>query len=166
MSEEIINEGNGGNPEFYIVRTVPSKEAKFLDQIWKVLSKKEGHGIRALFSPETVKGYIFAEAESLTSLIDSLRNVPNMRGVIKTPVKPEELEKYFEEKGEAVVVNERDIVEIISGPFKGDRAKVIRVIPGKDEIIVEPLNVPVPIPITMGVDDIRVIEEENLEGEN
>jgi transcriptional antiterminator NusG len=89
-----------------------------------------------------------------------------MRGVIKTPVKPEELEKYFEEKGEAVVVNERDIVEIISGPFKGDRAKVIRVIPGKDEIIVEPLNVPVPIPITMGVDDIRVIEEENLEGEN
>lgn len=160
MVEEVNNTvENQQDSEFFIVRTVPSKEAKFVDAIWKYLGKKEDHGIKAVFSPELVKGYVFVEGTSLTTIVDSLRHVPNMRGVIKTPVSWSEIEKYFETKGEQIVVHERDIVEVISGPFKGDKAKVIRVVPGKDEVIVEPLNVPVPIPVTMNVSDIRVVEE-------
>ena len=144
--------------EYYIIRTVPNKEDKFLDELEKVVAKKEKHGIYSFFRPELVKGYIFVEAESLNKVVDAVRNVPNNKGVIRTPVNPTEFDKYFEKDGEHVSVNERDIVEIIAGPFKGDKAKVIRVVPGKDEVVIEPLNSPVPIPITLSVDDIRVIE--------
>jgi len=149
--------------DFYVVRTVPSKEEKFVEAIYKVLSKKEDHGVRAVFSPETVKGYVFAEATSLTKLVDAMRAVPNNRGVIRNPVSPEELSKYFEKEGERIVVNERDTVEIVAGPFKGDQARVVRVVPGKEEIVIEPINVPVPIPITLSIDDIRVLKSKSDE---
>lgn len=145
--------------EYYIVRAALGKEDKFINSIEKIISAKEDHGIYAVFRPESVKGYIFVEAESLTKVVDNLRGIPNNKGVIKTPVRFEEFAKYFEKDGEQIIVNERDIVEIISGPFKGDRAKVVRIVPGKDEVIVEPINMAVPIPITMSIDDIRVIEE-------
>lgn len=151
------------NKEYFIVRTAPGKESKFLDNVGQFLAKKEDHGIVAMFSPETVKGYVFAEAISATKLVDSLRSVPNFKGLIQKPVDFEELSKYFEKEGEQVIVTERDIVEIIAGPFKGDRARVIRTIPGKDEVVIEPLNAPVPIPITLSVDDLRVVK---MEGDN
>ena len=149
---------SASNHEFYVVRTASGKEDKFLASILNVVAKKENHGIYCAFRPESVKGYIFVEAESLTKVVDSLRGIPNNKGVIRKPLMFEELEKYFEKNGEQIIVNERDLVEIIAGPFKGDRAKVVRIVPGKDEVIVEPLNMAVPIPVTMSIDDIRVIE--------
>ncbi|MFW6285700.1 MAG: transcription elongation factor Spt5 [Nanoarchaeota archaeon] len=151
-------DSNIDNHEYYVVRTVPSKEEKFMESIKSSLSKKENHGIYAFFRPETVKGYIFIETQNLSSAVDALRGIPNSKGVIRTPLDFIELEKYFEKDGEQVVVNERDIVEIIAGPFKGDKAKVVRIVPGKDEVIIEPLNVPVPIPITLNIEDVRLIE--------
>lgn len=153
--EEVVS----ADHEFYVVRTASGKEDKFIDAAEKLLSAKESFsGIYAIFRPESVKGYVFVEAESLTKVVDNLRGIPNNKGVIRTPVSFVELEKYFEKDGEQIVVNERDTVEIIAGPFKGDRAKVVRIVPGKDEVIVEPTNMSVPIPITMSLDDIRVIE--------
>lgn len=160
MSNDVLE---GEKSEYYVLRTVPSKESKYLDNIQKVLSKKEGHGVRAVFAPETVKGYVFAEATNLSKLVDSLRGVPNNKGVIPKPISFEEVSKYFEKEGEKVVVHERDIVEVIAGPFKGDKARVIRIVAGKDEIVIEPLNAPVPIPITLTVDDVRVLKEEGEE---
>lgn len=152
------------NQEYYVIRTLVGKEDKFIQAVEKMLSTKEDHGIYSVFRPESVKGYLFVEGESLTKIVDSLRGIPNNKGIIKSPVPFQELEKYFEKNGEQIIVNERDTVEIISGPFKGDRAKVVRIVPGKEEVIVEPINMTVPIPITMSLDDIRVIE--SVEGEN
>jgi len=144
--------------EFYIIRTAVGKEDRFLDNSFKVISKKEDSGIFSVFKPETVKGYIFVEARSLSCVVDAFRGIPNNHGVIRNPISIMELEKYFDSKGEEVKVNERDIVEIISGPFKGDKAKVIRIVPGKDDIVIEPIEMAIPIPITLSRDDIRVIE--------
>ncbi|MCH8520046.1 MAG: transcription elongation factor Spt5 [Nanoarchaeota archaeon] len=157
------NNQEKSSSEFYIVRSTPNRENQFLDAIHKFLSKKEDTGIYAIMKPEMVKGYIFVEAESLTKVVDAFRNIPNSKGVLRSPISFEEIEKYFDKESQRVVVNQRDIVEVIAGPFKGDQGRVTRVVPGKDEIIIEPLHSPVPIPITLSLDDIRVIEiaEEN-----
>jgi transcriptional antiterminator NusG len=156
--EQTQKESNELDSQFFIVRSTPNREDRFLDAIYKYLSKKEDSGIYAVMKPEMVKGYIFVEAESVTKVVDAFRNIPNSKGVIRTPISFEEIEKYFDKESQRVVVNQRDIVEVIAGPFKGDQGKVTRVVPGKDEIIIEPINSPVPIPITLNVDDIRVIE--------
>lgn len=151
--------------EFYIVRTAPGKEDKFISSAESMLAKKEDHGIYAIFRPESVNGYLFVEAQSLTKVVDSLRNVPNNKGVIRKTIKFEELAKYFEKDGEQVIVHERDIIEIIAGPFKGDKARVIRIVPGKDELVIEPLGMSVPIPITLSIDSIRVIKMDEKKDE-
>jgi transcriptional antiterminator NusG len=151
--------------EFYVVRAALGKEDKFLDSVWKMLGKKENHGIYAIFRPETVKGYVFAEAESLTKLVDSLRGIPNFKGCIQTPIHFDEISKYFDKASEQIHVNQRDIVEIIAGPFKGDRARVVRIVPGKDEVVVEPTSMPVPIPVTLSLDDIRVIGSSDVDND-
>lgn len=166
---ETENSSNQNNEEkfqseFFIVRSTPNREDKFLDSIYKYLSKKENTGIYAVMKPEMVKGYIFVEGENLTKVVDAFRNIPNSKGVLRTPISFQEIEKYFDKESQKVVVNQRDIVEVIAGPFKGDQGKVTRIVPGKDEIIIEPLHSPVPIPITLNIDDIRVIE--STEDEN
>ena len=145
--------------EFFIVRSTPNRENQFMDAIYKYLSNKEDTGIYAVFKPESVKGYIFVEAQSLTKVVDAFRGIPNSKGVLRHSISFEEIEKYFDREAEKIVVNQRDIVEVIAGPFKGDRGKVTRIVPGKDEIVIEPLNSPVPIPITLSTDDIRVVEQ-------
>ena len=157
------NSSNEFTSEFYIVRSTPNREDQFLDAIYKFLSKKEDTGIYAIFRPEMVKGYIFVEAENLTKVVDAFRNIPNSKGVIRKPITFEEIEKYFDKDSQRVTVNQRDIVEVIAGPFKGDQGRVTRIVPGKDEIIIEPLHSPVPIPITLSIDDIRVIEQADKE---
>ena len=160
------NEMSESQSEFFIVRSTPNREEQFMDAIYKYLSTKEDTGIYAVFKPESVKGYIFVEAENLTKVVDAFRGIPNSKGVLRQPISFEELEKYFDKNAEKIVVNQRDIVEVIAGPFKGDQGRVTRIVPGKDEIIIEPLNSPVPIPITLSTDDIRVIESANDSGNN
>ena len=57
-------------------------------------------------------------------------------------------------------IQERDIVEIISGPFKREKAKVKRIDEGKEEVVVELLEAAIPIPMTLKLDAVKVIRRE------
>ena len=83
QSEEQISQPNDElESQFFIVRSTPNREDKFLDAIYKYLSKKENTGIYAVMKPEMVKGYIFVEGEDMTKVVDAFRNIPNSKGVI------------------------------------------------------------------------------------
>lgn len=62
-------------------------------------------------------------------------------------------------------IRKNDIVEIISGPFKRENAKVIRINKPKEEIVVELLEAAVPIPITVKMDAVKVIRRESTDEE-
>ena len=62
-----------------------------------------------------------------------------------------------------VNIQKNDIVEIISGPFKREKAKVTRVDKAKDEVVVELLEAAVPIPITLTLANVKVIRREEVE---
>ena len=59
-----------------------------------------------------------------------------------------------------VNIQKNDICEIISGPFKREKARIKRIDKQKEEVIVELLEAAVPIPITVRVDAIKVIRRE------
>jgi transcriptional antiterminator NusG len=52
-----------------------------------------------------------------------------------------------------------DMVEIIGGPFKGEKGKVTRYDKVKRELTMEPTETPVPIPITVSVEFIKVLQK-------
>lgn len=146
--------------KYFAVSVAPKKEEKALQVYLDILNRRENHGIFSVILTPKIKGYVIVEAEDLTKVKESVRKVPNLRSVISQEIPFDEVEKYIDtEYEETINVNERDIIEIITGPFKGYKGKVIRVSPNKNEIIVELIDIPNPIPITLGVDDLKVLEK-------
>ena len=70
-----------------------------------------------------------------------------------------EVEKVLPEKV-VIGIAEGDIVELVNGPFKGEKARVQKIEEVKEEITVELIEAMVPIPVTVKGDSVRVIEKE------
>ncbi len=64
-----------------------------------------------------------------------------------------------------ISIKKNDIVEIISGPFRREQAKVTRIDKTKEEVVVELLEAAVPIPITVKIDAVKVIRRESSDDE-
>jgi transcriptional antiterminator NusG len=54
-------------------------------------------------------------------------------------------------------VTEGDLVELVNGPFKGEKARVQKIDEAKEEITVELIEAMVPIPVTVKGESIKVI---------
>ena len=64
-----------------------------------------------------------------------------------------------------ISIKEEDIVEIIAEPFKKEKAKVLRIDKQKEEVVVSLLGAVVPLPVTIKLDNVKVIRREEKEDE-
>ncbi len=141
-----------------VIRTTIGRERIVLDALEaKVKAKKLA--IKSLFLPAEMKGYIFVEAENVDEIRKLVSGVPHVRGLIEKEVSIEEIEKFLSAKPEEIKIKEGDIVEVIGGPFKREKAKVVKVDEDKREARIELIDSAVPIPITIKVDLLKVVKE-------
>jgi Transcription antiterminator len=80
----------------------------------------------------------------------------NVKGYIPKPLSDEEIDRILKEKIKKIEIEKDDIVELISGPFKGYKGRVIRVDKEKDEITVELMEIAVPIPVNAPLESVRL----------
>ena len=116
--------------------------------------KTSNLNIRALFHPDDLKGYIFIEGKE-QDIKDLVNDSRNARGVLDQKVDVDEIEKYLDEEQEEIKIEEGDTVEVISGPFKGEQAKIERVDDTNREVTIELIDAAVPIPTTVDIDTVR-----------
>lgn len=140
----------------YILRTTSGREEIVLDMLSSKIDA-EGLNIKAVFHPAEIKGYLFVEG-SLGSVQKALHGMMHVKGVIEQPVKMDEIRQFLEYKKERIMVNVGDIIEIIGGPFKGEKGKIKRISKNKDEITVELLEASTPIPVTIATEFVKVIK--------
>ena len=74
-------------------------------------------------------------------------------------IKIEELSNLLEAKPLMQSIKEGDKAEIVSGPFKGEKCRILRVNSTKEEVTVELLEAAVKIPLTTKAENIRIIKE-------
>ncbi|MCK4567736.1 MAG: transcription elongation factor Spt5, partial [Candidatus Thorarchaeota archaeon] len=79
-------------------------------------------------------------------------------GRVGGKVSLDEIDRFLAPPPAAEGISEGDVVEIISGPFKGERAKVVRVDTGKEELILELLDSPYTIPVRVHADFAKIVE--------
>lgn len=151
------------NPIFAL-RTTANREDQVLDFITSNVQKK-GLDVYSIISPHGLRGYIFLEAKDRQSAEESFQGVPYARGLLPKLVRYEEIEHMLEQVKREVNIQKSDIVEIISGPFKREKAKVTRIDQQKEEVIVELLESAIPIPVTVKLDSVKVIRRESEEPE-
>lgn len=143
----------------YVIKTIVGREELVLEAIANK-AQKEQLRIYALLHPQELKGYIFVEGE-LEDIQEAIKEIPNTRGVLKREVSIKEIENFLKPKEVEIEINPGDIVEVVGGPFKGTKGKVIRLDKIKREITIEPLEVAVPIPITIRAEIVKILERKS-----
>ncbi|MBS3141569.1 transcription elongation factor Spt5 [Candidatus Woesearchaeota archaeon] len=153
----------------YVIKATVNREEQVMDFI-SSNAKKKHKKIYSLMHPHDMRGYVIVEAEDMNEIREAYQGVPYVNGILPKPLKIEEIEGMIDQTvAQQVNIQKGDIVEIISGPFKREKARVTRVELGKEEAVVEILESAVPIPITVKIDSIKVIrregEEENIDAD-
>jgi transcriptional antiterminator NusG len=123
-------------------------------------TKPKNIGISAILSPATLRGYVIVEAMNTDALKDLVKGVRKTRGIVQGETTLTEIDHFLTPKPIVAGIIEGDIVELIAGPFKGEKARVQKIDTNKEEITVELFEAMVPIPITVKGDHVRVIEKE------
>lgn len=133
----------------YIFRVTTGQE-KIVSQMLEKKAKAQKLSIYSILVPENVKGYLFVEAATENDAVHLSQKTRHVKGILKQNIDIAEVEKMVKaEKPAALTIELGDIVEIRSGAFKGDKAKVIKVDENKDELTVEFMDMAVPIPTTI-----------------
>ncbi len=144
----------------FIVKVATNKEDKAVEMIAQRAEKKNLN-VNAVVRPHGLRGYIILEALDRESAEESAFNLPYVKGIIGKTITYEEIKKMLEPKIEELNIQIGDMVEMIGQTFKGEKAKVTRIDKAKGEIIVSLLGASVPIPVTVKIDNVKVIRRES-----
>ena len=147
------------NSIIFALRTTANREDQVMDFLASNAQRKKLE-VYSIVRPHGMRGYIFVEAATKSDAEQAAFNVPYARGVLPKPVEYKEIEHMLEQVKKEVNIQKSDIVEIISGPFKREKAKISRIDKTKEEVVVELLQAAVPIPITVKMDAVKVIRRE------
>lgn len=149
----------------FIIKVTTNKEEKAVDMISDRIEKKNLNTFTVL-RPHGLRGYILLEAEDRESAEESVFNLPYVKGIIGKTIGYEEIKNMVEPSATSVSIKDGDIVEIIAEPFKKEKAKVLRIDKQKEEVVVSLLGAVVPLPVTIKLDNVRVIRREEGEMED
>ena len=146
----------------YVLRTTANREDQVMDFLVSNVEKKK-LDIYSIIKPHGLRGYIIIEAKTKQDAEQAYQGVPYAKGVLPKPLDYSEIEHMLEHAKAEFNIQKNDIVEIISGPFKREKAKVKNIDKTKEEVVVELLEATVPIPITVKLDSVKVIRREDEE---
>ncbi len=144
------------------VRTMTNRE----DQVASFIASNAARKKLEVFSvirPHGMRGYIFVESLDKINAEQAAYNVPYSRGVLPKEVNYKEIEHMIEQVKVEVNIQKNDIVEIITGPFKREQAKISRIDKAKEEVVIELLEATIPIPMTLKLSAVKVIRRETEE---
>jgi transcriptional antiterminator NusG len=160
--EETKKEESTEQPErvIFVVKVTTNKEDKALDIIADKV-KKKNINIYSIARPHGLRGYILLEAPDRENAEEAVFNLPYVKGIIPKIIKYDDVKTMLEPVTADIKIEKNDIVEIIAEPFKKEKAKVVRIDKAKGEAVVSLLGAVVPIPVTVKLDNLRVIRRED-----
>lgn len=157
-----------GNMEFFantmqsilILKTSIGHERAVVDGVAGKAKTGSEKGIFALLAPGKLDGYVFMEAMNTDLVRETCRGVRKAKGLVDGETQLTEIEHFLTPKPLVSGISEGDVVELVAGPFKGEKARVQKIDESKEEITVELFEATVPIPVTVRGDSVRVLEKE------
>ncbi|OGS48671.1 MAG: transcription elongation factor Spt5 [Euryarchaeota archaeon RBG_16_68_13] len=153
-----------GRQAVIAVKSSIGHERTVADAIFARAKAKE-MGIFAILAPANLRGYVFVESMNPDRLEELVRSIRRARGVVKgrddsRGISFADIDLYLAPKPIVSGIMEGDIVELVAGPFKGEKARVMKIDETKEEITVELFEAMVRIPVTVRGDHVRVLQKE------
>jgi transcriptional antiterminator NusG len=157
-----IEEAKPAGSKIYVIKTTSGQEANVANLIY-ARAKAEQLPIYAILVAEELRGYIFIEAAGPLFVDDAVVGVKHVKQRLPGVVSPEDLNRYLIVKPMVEELNLDDVVEVIGGPLKGMKAKVVKIDKAKNEVTIELLEATVTMPITVNADYVRVVSRSRKE---
>jgi transcriptional antiterminator NusG len=148
-----------GKPQIIVVKTSIGHE-KIVAEAIAGRVKRRGAKVYSILSPATLRGYLLVESDDIDEFKNLIKGIPKVRGVVEGSTTMGQISHFLTPKPLVAGIVEGDIVELVSGPFKGEKARVQQIDEAKEEITVELFEALISIPVTVKGDCVRVIEKE------
>ena len=175
LDDEPQPEETPAGPQIYIMKTAIGREQTASERLADRV-RRSGAPVYAILAPTKLRGFVFVEPDSPEVLRDNVKGLTPARGMVmvkgigygrsKQPdtfgtSTLEELKPHLTPPPAVTGIAEGNIIEIISGPFKGEKARVQRIADSKEAVTVALIEAMVPIPITVRGDHVRVLEKDH-----
>ncbi len=162
----------------YVVRATAGQESVVAEILYREAVgrrdelEKEGKRVESILYTTALKGYVLVEADSPGTAEDLARGVPKTKGLLLKQrgdlesagvISVGELQNILKPTPIVNEVKKGDLIELISGPFKNERARIAKIDKDKNEITVELIEAAVPIPVVVKGDDIKIIKKKSEE---
>jgi transcriptional antiterminator NusG len=140
------------------IKTSLGQEVSVAQDLGKKIIINKVDYVYAIMVPSKLKGYIFVETLHPDQMLSFVKSVKGIKGVVKGEMNIDEVLHYLTPKPATEGLMVGGIVELIDGPFKGERAKIIEIDATKNNIVVELIEAIVPIPLNVRADSVKLIE--------
>ena len=158
--QSIKNDSNADTQDidskFFAIRITGGQENVVANILQNRINSKR-ISLRSILILENFKGYVIVEAPDSNIAYDALYGVRHVRGQIRGDLPFSDIEKYLVKKPVVTELSIDDTVEVIAGPFKSMKAKIIRVDYEKQEATVVLLDSPYQIPVTVDANYLKKI---------
>lgn len=146
----------------YIMKVTTNKEERVIELMSDRIEKKSLQ-VYSIVRPHGLKGYLLVEAADREAIEEAAFNLQYVKGIIGKTVAYEEVKNMLQPEVEDFNIEIGDVVEMVADIFKKEKGKVLRVDKTKGEVVVSLLGAAVPIPVTVKMDNVRVIRREEEE---
>jgi len=151
----LLSNEEDDDSKFFVVRVAGGQESMIASMLQSRLHSKKIEGIYSVLFLENFKGYVIVEAVDSNIAYEALHGIRHIRGQIRGELPFKDLEDYLIKKPVVTELIIDDTVEIIAGPFKSMKAKIMRVDYEKQEATVVLLDSPYQIPVTVDANYLK-----------
>ena len=164
MQNTDFEETDEEHSQIFTIKTQVGKEQSTADLI-NSRAKKSKLNIPSILTTPELRGYIFVEGFDEELIGNMIKTVSYARNMLEGDTPIEQIEHFLTPASSVAKITEGDVVEMVSGPFRGETAKVTHIDDTKEEITVELFEAMVPIPITVRGEQVRILKrkEDNKE---
>ncbi len=150
--------GGGGHLKYLVLRTTVNQEVNVALMLESIASSVKESGLYSIIVPPEIKGYIILEARGLHVVNRLIRDIKHVKGSAIGSLKEEEVERLIKVVSPIEKLKPGDIVEVVSGPFKGLKARVLSVDTQKNVVTVRMLEASYSMEAALPGDDVRPIK--------
>jgi len=140
--------------KLYAVKVTSGQEENVMG-VASLRIRAQGIPIRALLAPPNLPGTIIVEADNIGVVNQAFSGMRHVKRIVYGTIDPEEVKSLLTVEEKVEEFNVGDIVEVVSGPFRDMKGRVVRAEKDKREVVIEFLDASFTLPVTITSDMLR-----------
>lgn len=143
--------------EFEVAQNLVNRDKRDYEERL-VINPSATREIMAIMSPYELKGYFYLETMHPDRITYIAKKMRNFKGVVNGEIHIDEISEQLTPKPAVAGLELGSFIELVKGPFKGEKARIMNIDHEKEEVTVQFIESAMLIPVKVRAEDIRVID--------